>query len=384
MSNINVNTMPAERRGGKTVAQMVCEDAARPIVVKEKFEAPEVKLKPPSNNTKRKYICCMCGTEYAGQSGNFLTSGKSFLWRGNGGYLPICKNCCQYLFEYLTDFYCGNEEHALKHMCCMFGWYYNEVASAMTKTQVKVGQSRVALYPAKTTTTQVAKCGQTYLDTVKHDYEESRKILSPTVTPVGEEEGEEEEEFPVTKEMIRVWGKGFSSDQYQFLEEEYADWIGRNVCNTKTQEELFRNLALAQLDIRMARQKGGDVDKAQRALQGLMNSANILPKQTSENLLADTQTFGTLLKKFEETRPLPEPDPEWQDVDGIRHYIDTWFYGHLSKTLGIKNENAAKYAEEVGRYTVDRPSDEQLQQESDLLALLDGNGSRASDGGVTE
>ena len=180
--------------------------------------------------------------------------------------------------------------------------------------------------------------------------------------------------------MIRTWGKGFTPDQYQFLEEEYKDWTTKNVCKTKAQEELFRNIVLAQLDVRIARQSGGDVSKAQKALQDLMNSANILPKQNSDNILADTQTFGTLLKKFEETRPLPEPDPAWRDVDGIRRYVDTWFYGHLSKALGIKNDNAAQYAEEVSKYTVDRPSDEVLQQESDLLNLLDGHSENAGEG----
>ena len=33
---------------------------------------------------------------------------------------------------------------------------------------------------------------------------------------------------------------------------------------------------------------------------------------------------------------MPEPDEAWQDVDGIRRYINVWFLGHLCKMMGIK------------------------------------------------
>ena len=177
---------------------------------------------------------------------------------------------------------------------------------------------------------------------------------------VVKEEDDAADDFVVTKDMVRTWGGGFTPEQYHFLEDEYADWIAKNVCNTKSQEELYRNIALAQLDVRITRQKGGKVSDALDALQKLMSSANILPRQTSENILADTQTFGTLLKKFEETDPIPEPEERWKDVDGIRKYMNTWFRGGLAKALKINNENAELYdeaVEELQKYTVQPPNE---------------------------
>lgn len=354
---------------GGSIPESVRINRRKPIRLNGDYVPPTIRLKPPSNE-ERKYYCCMCGNDFPKQKGNFPSGGKSLLWKGNNGYLPFCKSCTEILMQSLTSFYSGNEEHALRHMCSMFDWCYNDTASAMTLADVHFTNSRASIYPSKMCTRPSAIHGETFLDTLREEYEERNSFTDITIVS----EDEEENEFEITREMIRTWGKGFTPDQYQFLEEEYEEWITKNVCKTKSQEELFRNIALAQLDVRIARQNGGDVPKAQKALQDLMNSANILPKQNSDNILADTQTFGTLLKKFEETRPLPEPDPAWKDVDGIRTYVDTWFYGHLSKALGVKNDNAAQYAREVAKYTVDRPSDEELCQESELISLLDAQG----------
>lgn len=253
----------------------------------------------------------------------------------------------------LTSFYSGNEEHALRHLCNIFDWYYCEDASAMTQKQATNTRSRISLYPSKVGMRNISTKGETFLDTVRDESEANGIITEPTV--VTSEDGEEE--FAVTRDMIRMWGQGYTPDQYRYLEEEYGDWCAKNVCSTKAQQVLYKNIAVAQLNVRTAQQKGGKVTDAMKALQELMNSANILPKQTDDNVLADTQTFGTLLKKYEETRPIPEPAPEWRDVDNIRKYTNTWVRGGLGKALKVRNENTRLYEEavaEMERYTVKR------------------------------
>lgn len=316
------------------------------------YAKPRIKVADPTNE-KRTYRCCMCGHEYNTQRGNFFSGGKSVLWKGNGGYVPFCRSCSEMLMDSMVSFYSGNEEHALRHMCAIFDWYYSEDASAMALSAAQVSKSHLSLYPSKMNIFQVAAKGTTFFDTLLDEAEENEKILD--ICQVDDSPSDDESDFVVTREMVRVWGKGFTPDQYQFLEEEYTDWVTKNVCKTKAQEELFRNIALAQLDVRIARENGGKVTDAQKALQDLMNSANILPKQNSDNILADTQTFGTLLKRYEDTDPIPEPDERWRDVDGIRRYMNTWFRGGLGKALKINNENTTLYEDatrEMERYTV--------------------------------
>ena len=328
----------------------------KPVTVNPEYAPVSVRYQPVPQDTKV-FRCCMCGHEWSTQKGNFFSGGKSPLWRGNNGYIPFCKKCCESLMENMISFYNGNEEHALRYLCHLFDWYYDESASAMTLSQAHSGRSRLNLYPSKMCTRWVAKRGSTYLDTVRDDYEASKIVKNAPIDAVDVDGIDaEDDDFEVTREMVRTWGAGFTKEQYRYLEEEYEDWITKNVCNTKSQEEIYRNIVLAQLDIRTARERGGKVSEAQKALQDLMNSANVLPKQTADNLIADTQTFGTLLKKYEETDPLPEPDEKWKDVDRIRKYMNTWFRGGLAKALKITGtDNTHLYDEAVAefeKYTV--------------------------------
>ena len=74
-------------------------------------------------------------------------------------------------------------------------------------------------------------------------------------------------------------------------------------------------------------------------------------------MLLNRLTFGTLIKKWENEEPIPEPDPEWADVDGIGKYIRIWFLGHLCKMLGIENEFSKEYEAEMAKFRVELPED---------------------------
>ena len=93
------------------------------------------------------------------------------------------------------------------------------------------------------------------------------------------------------------------------------------------------------------------------------------PSQTNDNALADQNTFGTLIKKWETERPIGEPDEEWKDVDEIERYISTFFLGHLCNLVHVKNDYEELYREEMAKYTVTPPE----YEEDDLgeTSLLD-------------
>lgn len=86
-----------------------------------------------------------------------------------------------------------------------------------------------------------------------------------------------------------------------------------------------------------------------------MGSAQIKPNQTNDNALAETNTFGTLIQKQEEEEPIPEPSPEWQDVDGIGKYFRVWVLGTLLKMFNLKNPYQDEFDEEFEQYTAHKP-----------------------------
>ena len=65
-------------------------------------------------------------------------------------------------------------------------------------------------------------------------------------------------------------------------------------------------------------------------------------------------SFGTLLKRYENERPVPQPDPQWEDVDNIKIYSNL-VLGHLCRMLGINNDYSKLYDEEISKYKVETP-----------------------------
>jgi hypothetical protein len=118
-------------------------------------------------------------------------------------------------------------------------------------------------------------------------------------------------------------------------------------------ELLIKQICLTQLEIEKRRANNEKVDPIVKTLQDLLGSSNLKPAQETGANSADQQTFGTWIKKFEHDHPIPEPDEEWKDVDGIKKYMNIWFFGHLARMLDIKNDNEDAYWEEVNKYKVE-------------------------------
>lgn len=175
------------------------------------------------------------------------------------------------------------------------------------------------------------------------------------------------------KKAKKRFGADFDINDLYYLETQYEDWVSRYECQTKSQEELFERLSFKKWEIMKATKAGDSTEKLDRTYQDLLNTANITPKQTGMDAFADAQTFGTLLLKWEETRPLPEIDPELQDVDKIGLYIDAFFRGHTSKMLGIKNKFSNIYEKVMAKYTVKPPEYEDDEASEATFAKIFGS-----------
>ena len=163
------------------------------------------------------------------------------------------------------------------------------------------------------------------------------------------------DDFTPDEKTKDFFGNGFKNEDYKFLKKEYEDWIARHECKTKAQEEVFKRLCFKQLEILKATQRGEDTKDLDATFQKLLETAKLQPKQNSGDTTADNQTFGTLIDKWENTRPLPEIDEELKDVDKIGIYLDIFFRGHLSKMMGLKNGLSNLYSKFMKKYTVDKP-----------------------------
>lgn len=183
---------------------------------------------------------------------------------------------------------------------------------------------------------------------------------------------EENPEFEIkeNKRTIKAgkkrFGEFYSNQDIMFLENEYQDWVSRYECNTKAQESIFERLACKKLEINKATKAGDNTKDLDRTYQDLLNTANITPRQQVVDPTSNAQTLGTLIQRWEETRPLPEIDPELRDVNKIGLYIDVFFKGHISKTLGLKNRFSNIYESYMKKYTVERPEYDE-DEDSELI-----------------
>ena len=174
------------------------------------------------------------------------------------------------------------------------------------------------------------------------------------------------------KEIIKLFGAGFTNDDYLYLQDQYDDWCARTQVDSKSQQTYVVQISLTLLDIYKDRKSGKDVTNKLKALDTLMNAANLQPKQNVSNAATDSLTFGQLIEKWEEEEPIPEPDPELADVDNIAKNLRIWFGGWLAHALGLNVPLSQEYEEEVSKYSVEAPVEVDTQSSSAVYKELFG------------
>ena len=246
-----------------------------------------------------------------------------------------------------------------------FDLYYND----------KVFDTAIKQYNKDNTSASVIACymrvvklyqyrNKNYNTTINDRFEETKKE-SFLMSSYSKQEIEDNE---IVEKAEKFFGSGFEPNDYLYLQEQYDDWVTRHECQTKTQEELFKQICFTQLKLLKADRSGEDTRDLNKTYLELMAAGKLQPKQNSGETMADNQTFGTLIDKWENTRPIPEIDEDLRDVDKIGLYIDVFFKGHLSKMMGLKNGLSNLYTRYMKKYTVEKP---EYDDDSDGEALFD-------------
>jgi hypothetical protein len=323
---------------------------------------------------KDKYVCLYCGNEYVDT--NFYNTNSEFY--RNIGKLPYCKQCIEKFYQHYFDKYTNEgclypERKAVKRLCMAFDIYFREDLFNSSLNKVKesdINISPMGQYMKVIQLFQYNRNKETYENTITKE-EEKELIASMPV--------EESDDFRADEETIEFFGSGFTDNDYKFLKREYQDWTARHECKTKTQEEIFKDICFNRLQNLKALQKGEDTKDITSAFQKMLDSGKLQPKQNSGDTTADNQTFGTLINKWENTRPLPEIDEELKDVDKIALYIDIFFRGHLSKMMGLKNGLSNLYNKFMKKYTVEKPEYSDEENSEVLFDAIFGNQSSDDD-----
>ena len=207
-----------------------------------------------------------------------------------------------------------------------------------------------------------------------NDY--SQKTYKDSVFSIDDDESMPETNTRIVQKTLKTARKRFgnySNEDLMFLENEYQDWITRYECNTKAQETIFERLAFKKWEINKATKAGQNTKDLDKTYTDLLASINILPRQNADNGLDSSLTFGQLIEQWESTKPIPDPDPEFADVNHIGKYIKTWFKGSLARSLGIDNGYSKEYDDELQKYTVKKQDYSDDDESDDIYKSVFGD-----------
>lgn len=293
-------------------------------------------------------VCPRCGIEYP--YGSMLKSSETSIYPDR---LPLCKSCIGEVYEKYVERYVfmkkGNPERdAIRRMCMVLDIYYNDEIydDAVKNYDPKKDSLPIFLYLKKVNAVRYLK--KSFDDTI----EDGRTIKSIAKAA---QESDALDICDIPDSTIKFFGKGFTPEDYLFLQEQYDDWTSRHECQTKSQEEIFKDICYNRLQNLKARQNGTDTKNITDAFNKLLESGKLQPKQNASETMADNQSFGTLIEKWETTRPIPDVDEDLRDVDKIGEYVDIFFKGHMAEMLHLDNDSAKEYREYMKKYSAKRP-----------------------------
>lgn len=310
-------------------------------------------------------VCGRCGIDYSRQKGYFPVS-YAALHKGTK-HTHICRDCIDALYEeYFAK--CKDAKLAVRQMCRKLDLYWNESIFNNVAKKATI-RSMMTEYIRKTATNKYA--GKSYDDTLLEegtlwDFGDNPDIVIDNTEIIDDSEDTQVipamslEDYGISEEVAAFWGPGYTPEMLVDLEQRRQYWMSRLPKDIDVDigtEAIIRQLCSLELDINRDRAAGRSVDKNVNTLNTLLGSACLKPTQKKDDSdsSVDNTPFGVWIRRWENQRPIPEPDPELEDVDGIVRYISIWYFGHLCKMLGIKNTYCKLYEDELAKMRIERP-----------------------------
>lgn len=300
-------------------------------------------------------ICCRCGTAYGRKKGNFPVS-YAAIYKGTG-YLPICKACVDTMYnEYLAQ--CNDPEKAVRQMCRKLDLFWNVT---LYERVAKKATTRTMMTNYIQATNNISYAGKSYDDTLNlcgtlWDFDQRRDEPEQVVC-IEQEDTSEVVIEDIPENVLSYWGPGYSPEMYQDLEQRRTYWINNlpsGITPDVGMEALIRQICVLEIDINRISASGKSAEKQIGMLDKLISSMNLKPGQKGDDAGFEKTPYGVWVDRLEHERPVKDPDPELSDVDGITEKISTWYYGHASKMLGIKNLFCKLYEDKMKEFSIER------------------------------
>lgn len=297
--------------------------------------------------------CRKCGAVYGRLKGNFAVS-YSQLYKGSG-YLAYCKQCVDEMYNtYFAT--CKDSKRAVRQMCRKLDLYWNESIYDYVSLR-NTARSIMTAYIARANSVQYI--GKSYDDTLSEEGTLWNDAPQKVVDNNEETEAQScEVDIEIDPEIRDFWGADYTADFLMKLDKRYKNWTKGQGDLEPGSVSLFKHICILEETIATDSAAGRPVDKNLNTLNTLLGSLNLKPVQKKDEAggnSIDSAPMGVWIRRFENERPIPEPDPELKDVDKIVRYIQVFFLGHLAKMLGKTTVYSRMYEDEIARLRVESP-----------------------------
>ena len=278
-------------------------------------------------------ICECCGEDlpfdsfYKSQSSMHKATGK----------LPICKECMQKIFDENFNVYKDLEKALYKtlysldiYFClklckrCLIDVYNTD------KSILKAYMSSINLVQYKNKTSKDSSPMPSLWDIPPEEFE-TYKLEDVGI----------KEPILITKDIVIRWGEGRSNNDYIYLEDMYNTMIKTYDTSNPMSVETYKQIVLNYLDVKKLREaKNPDNKKIGEILRiNSMLQADCRIKDVQASGDEDNMYWSKFIEDIEWTEPIPKPEKEFLDVDGIKKYIKKWFVEPFAKSRKLKENH---------------------------------------------
>lgn len=263
---------------------------------------------------------------------NYCTMQLSTRCKNKEGVLPIG----DFYSAYDNPFYVNSRFNICKHCLKEYVYINGEVDKDKFKNILRIFD-----IPFLQKEFESAELGDmdtigAYMKNVYLNYKGNTWLNSDGLTNLVIDENSLEEEFKLTKDVVKRWGKGFTPEEYQWLEEDYMEWCLNHESEKMSMQRLFQMICVKELEIRNARQQCKPTEKLEKALMELMNSSNLTPRTMSAiNETDSVKIYGMWIRDIERYKPAEyfKDKKLYSDYDGIKDYFDRFVLRPMKNLL---------------------------------------------------
>ena len=248
------------------------------------------------------------------------------------GYLSICRDHCNEIFDNYFSIH-NNIDIALKLTCRDLDVRYSEEALKQAQSHVESLMSK-GKKADKLFGYYKSKLGSTSKNNEKL---ESFRFKDSEFENIINDQVEEE----IDDDLVLFWGRGFSLDDYIFLELELSNWKQTHKCDNQAEITLLKEICVKILIIRNKRADKEGVSQDVKELQELFKTASVDPAKANQASAGKShEAFGLWVKDIEQFRPAEwyEQQDKYKDIDGFKPYLKNYISRPIENFLtGVRN-----------------------------------------------